>query len=91
MIYEILKIGQWGLPVAWKWRIGGEWCLPAMSLGRFNPVQDDFAGSTFFARTQRLEGPAAGFTRPSVRRRRVYTATWKPGQSQRRHPEKDSR
>ncbi len=27
----------------------GEWCLPIVFLGRFNPVEDDFEGATFFA------------------------------------------
>lgn len=27
----------------------GEWCLPVVFLGRFNPAEDDFEGATFFA------------------------------------------
>ena len=27
----------------------GEWCLPIVFLGRFNPDEDDFEGATFFA------------------------------------------
>lgn len=27
----------------------GEWCLPIVFLGRFNPDEDDFGGATFFA------------------------------------------
>lgn len=27
----------------------GEWCLPVVFVGRFNPDEDDFEGSTFFA------------------------------------------
>ncbi len=27
----------------------GEWCLPVVFLGRFNPDEDDFEGATFFA------------------------------------------
>ena len=34
----------------------GEWCLPVVFLGRFNPDEDDFEGSTFFAHPQRAEG-----------------------------------
>jgi putative ATP-dependent endonuclease of the OLD family len=34
----------------------GEWCLPLVFLGRFNPDEDDFAGNTFFAHPQRAEG-----------------------------------
>lgn len=29
--------------------VNGEWCLPVVFLGRFNPDEDDFEGSTFFA------------------------------------------
>ena len=34
----------------------GEWCLPVVFLGRFNPDEDDFEGNTFFAHPQRPEG-----------------------------------
>lgn len=36
--------------------VNGEWCLPVVFLGRFNPDEDDFEGSTFFAFPQRAEG-----------------------------------
>jgi putative ATP-dependent endonuclease of the OLD family len=36
--------------------VSGEWCLPVVFLGRFNPEEDDFEGSTFFAYPQRPEG-----------------------------------
>jgi putative ATP-dependent endonuclease of OLD family len=36
--------------------VGGEWCLPIVFLGRFNPDDDDFEGRTFFAHPQRLPG-----------------------------------
>jgi putative ATP-dependent endonuclease of OLD family len=32
----------------------GEWCLPVLFLGRFNPDEDDFEGSTFFAHPEAL-------------------------------------
>jgi putative ATP-dependent endonuclease of the OLD family len=34
----------------------GEWCLPVVFVGRFNPEEDDFEGNTFFAHPQRAEG-----------------------------------
>jgi len=34
----------------------GEWCLPVLFLGRFDPGEDDFAGNTFFAHPRRAEG-----------------------------------
>jgi len=34
----------------------GDWCLPVVFLGRFNPDEDDFEGNTFFAHPQRAEG-----------------------------------
>lgn len=34
----------------------GEWCLPVVFIGRFNPEEDDFEGNTFFAYPQRPEG-----------------------------------
>jgi putative ATP-dependent endonuclease of OLD family len=34
----------------------GEWCLPVLFLGRFEPAEDDFAGNTFFAHPRRAEG-----------------------------------
>ena len=36
--------------------VGGEWCLPIVFLGRFNPDDDDFEGNTFFAHPHRLPG-----------------------------------
>ena len=36
--------------------VSGEWCLPVVFLGRFNPEEDDFEGNTFFAHPQRPEG-----------------------------------
>ena len=36
--------------------VGGEWCLPVLFVGRFNPEEDDFEGNTFFAHPQRSEG-----------------------------------
>jgi putative ATP-dependent endonuclease of the OLD family len=36
--------------------VSGEWCLPVLFLGRFNPDEDDFEGNTFFAYPQRPEG-----------------------------------
>lgn len=36
----------------------GEWCLPVVFLGRFDPDEDDFAGNTFFAYPQRPEAEA---------------------------------
>lgn len=36
--------------------VSGEWCLPVVFLGRFNPDDDDFEGNTFFAHPQRPEG-----------------------------------
>jgi putative ATP-dependent endonuclease of OLD family len=35
---------------------GGEWCLPVVFVGRFDPQEDDFEGNTFFAHPQRAEG-----------------------------------
>ncbi len=29
--------------------VAGEWCLPVVFLGRFNPDEDDFEGNTFFS------------------------------------------
>lgn len=34
----------------------GEWCLPIVFLGRFNPDEDDFEGNTFFGHPQRSPG-----------------------------------
>ena len=34
----------------------GEWCLPVVFLGRFNPDEDDFEGNTFFTHPQRPDG-----------------------------------
>jgi putative ATP-dependent endonuclease of the OLD family len=56
----------------------GEWCLPLLFLGRFNPDEDDFEGGTFFAHpelvaddlTEELVGLGAGlkpFTREDKR------------------------
>ena len=36
--------------------VNDEWCLPVVFLGRFNPDEDDFEGSTFFASPRRPEG-----------------------------------
>jgi putative ATP-dependent endonuclease of the OLD family len=36
--------------------VSGEWCLPVVFLGRFNPDEDDFEGNTLFAYPQRPEG-----------------------------------
>lgn len=36
--------------------VNGEWCLPVVFVGRFNPDEDDFEGNTFFAHPQRPEG-----------------------------------
>jgi putative ATP-dependent endonuclease of OLD family len=36
--------------------VAGEWCLPVVFVGRFNPEEDDFEGNTFFAHPQRAEG-----------------------------------
>lgn len=38
----------------------GEWCLPVVFLGRFEPVEDDFAGATFFAHPQRSDDGGLG-------------------------------
>jgi putative ATP-dependent endonuclease of OLD family len=32
----------------------GEWCLPLVFQGRFNPAEDDFEGGTFFAHPERV-------------------------------------
>jgi putative ATP-dependent endonuclease of OLD family len=32
----------------------GEWCLPVVFLGRFNPSEDDFEGATFFAHPEQI-------------------------------------
>jgi putative ATP-dependent endonuclease of OLD family len=36
----------------------GEWCLPLVFLGRFDPEEDDFVGNTFFAHPRRPEAEA---------------------------------
>jgi putative ATP-dependent endonuclease of the OLD family len=36
--------------------VDGEWCLPVIFLGRFDPIEDDFAGNTFFAHPRRADG-----------------------------------
>ena len=35
--------------------VTGDWCLPVLFLGRFEPDEDDFAGNTFFAYPRRPE------------------------------------
>ncbi|MGW5744707.1 ATP-dependent nuclease [Amycolatopsis sp. NPDC003861] len=39
--------------------VEGEWCLPVVFLGRFNAVDDDFEGGTFFSHPRRSEGDYA--------------------------------
>lgn len=38
----------------------GEWCLPVVFVGRFNPAEDDFEGGTFFAHPQQVADDLGG-------------------------------
>ena len=38
----------------------GEWCLPVIFCGRYDPQEDDFAGGTFFAHPENLADEPSG-------------------------------